>query len=131
MRTYLLTTPNGKQFKVTGDGDEQVALAVLHRQLGAAAAQPEPAQQGASGQKDPIIAQSADGVRHQFTAGTNLAVIDGVMKEYASQSQANAQGLKQPIAPMSGIFAGIYEKIIAENAALMAERNALHPNHLN
>ncbi|HEX3945653.1 MAG TPA: hypothetical protein VHW69_16360, partial [Rhizomicrobium sp.] len=38
----------------------------------------------------PIIAQSADGVQHQFPAGTDMAVIDRVMKQYA-QSKAPQQ----------------------------------------
>lgn len=36
----------------------------------------------------PIVAQSADGIHHQFPAGTAAAVIDGVMKRYAADSLA-------------------------------------------
>ena len=60
-------------------------------------------QRGGSWQQDPIVAQSADGVRHQFPAGTDQGVIDRVMKNYATQRQAtNWSDLPDNILPSAG-----------------------------
>lgn len=55
-----------------------------------------------------IIAQSADGVQHQFPDGTDPAVIDRVMKGYATQGKAAPQWSDLPgnILPSAANFAG-------------------------
>src|SRR5712664_1227405 len=37
-----------------------------------------------------ITANAADGTQHVFPAGTDMAVVDGVMKRYASERQPGA-----------------------------------------
>jgi hypothetical protein len=49
----------------------------------------------------PIRAQSADGVTHEFPAGTDPGVIDRVMKDYASR-QGPAAAPKVPLGPQPG-----------------------------
>jgi hypothetical protein len=60
----------------------------------------------------PMVAQSADGVQHQFPAGTNMAVIDRVMKQYA-----------QSKAPQSSDTVGLYKGVthVLDNAATGAK----------
>src|ERR1041385_5201783 len=69
--TYQVTAPDGTRYQITapaGATQDQVL----------AYAQQQHARTGV-----PIIAESADGVQHQFPAGTSQSVIDRVMKNYA------------------------------------------------
>jgi hypothetical protein len=50
---------------------------------------------------DPIRAQSADGVTHEFPAGTDPGVIDRVMKDYATR-QGPAAAPQVPLGPQPG-----------------------------
>lgn len=49
-----------------------------------------------------IIAQSADGMNHEFPDGTNPAVIDKVMKDYATSNVGSAQQFDRN--PMLSVF---------------------------
>ena len=69
MPTFLITSPDGSKFNVEGD-NANGELAALKQHLGDGPSQSSPAPQGSSWGNDPIIAQSADGVQHQFPAGT-------------------------------------------------------------
>jgi hypothetical protein len=104
---YQVTAPDGTKYEVSAPAgatqDQVLAYAKQqHQQMGGTDLSRVPTAQLVGMLQDhlqsdsPIVAQSADGVQHQFPAGTNMAVIDRVMKQYAQSKgpqQSDTLGL--------------------------------------
>lgn len=94
MPTYVLTSPEGKKYRVTGEGTGEEALAHLQSQLGQDQQKEQPKQDAFSTVTDQALSGLTFGLGNRVQAGLAAAVMSGINDKSLSENYKLAREIK-------------------------------------